>query len=60
MKNKTYAEKKIIKNTILEKSQFFINMFLSIFKTEDPHNVTKNLEAIVYWADFGLPIMEQP
>lgn len=60
MRNKSFVERKIIKNILLEKSIFFINMFISIFNTNDVQCITKNLEALVSWADFGLPIMEHP
>lgn len=43
MKSKTFNEKKIIKNIILEKVPHLVSLFISVFDTNDDSSITKNL-----------------
>lgn len=36
-------QKKLIRNTLLSKSNFLINLFASVFETKDEQTIAKNL-----------------
>ena len=60
LRDRNYMEKNYVRRLFMQKGEHLMNVFVSVFRTGEQQNITKTLECLDSWAEFGLTLMENP